>query len=125
MFIKSQGFEASPSEIQNEPAATSQGLFHQPRGWATAEATTAEPQTRGEKVAANWGLFYRRGEWSMFGRPQAPQASYTHTQSETENVEARRGLFHRAQGWFGPDKPATAEKNIRQLGRLQPAPVLA
>jgi len=90
------------------------------------ESTLAEPQTQSEKLAANWGLFYRRGEWSMFGRPQAPEASYTHTESEPETVAARRGLFHRAQGWFGSDKPATtAEKNVRQLGRLQPATVLA
>jgi len=131
VFSKPQGFEASPSESQSEPVATSRGLFHQPRGWAqfdrplAAEATTAEPQTRSEKVAANWGLFYRPGEWTMFGRPQAPEASYTHTQSETDTVAAKRGLFHRAQEWFGSDKPATAEKNIRQLGRLQPATVLA
>ena len=128
MFSKPQGFEASPSESQSDPVATSRGLFYQPRGWAgslTAEAATAEPQTRSEKIAANWGLFYRPGEWSMFGRPQAPQSSYTHPQSETETVAARRGLFHRAQGWFGSDKPATVEKNVRQFGRLQPATVLA
>jgi hypothetical protein len=128
MFSKPQCFEASPSESQSEPIATSRGLFYQPRGWAgsqTAEAAMAEPQTRSEKVAANWGLFYRPGEWTMFGRPQAPQSSYTHPQSETETVAARRGLFHRAQGWFGSDKPATAEKNVRRLGRLQPAAVLA
>ena len=131
MFSKSQGFEASSSESQSEPVATSRGLFHQPKGWGQSDrplatqATTAEPQTRGEKVAANWGMFYRPGEWSMFGRPQASEASYPHTQSDTETVAARRGLFHRAQGWFGPDKPATAEKNVRQLRRLQPATVLA
>jgi MFS family permease len=131
MVAKPLGAETSPLLSQNEPVTTSRGLFHQPRGWAQSdrplatEATTAEPQTRSEKVAANWGLFYRPGEWSMFGRPQAPQASYPHAQSETETVAAKRGLFHRAQGWFESDKPATAEKNIRQLGRLQPATVLA
>jgi len=129
MFSKPQGFEASTSENRTEPVATSRGLFHQPRGWAAgplnAEAAMAEPQTRGEKVAANWGLFYRPGEWSMFGRPQAPQSSYTHPQSEPETVAPRRGLLHRAQARFGSDKPATVEKNIRQLGRLQPATVLA
>jgi len=128
MFSKLQGFETSSSENQSEPIASNRGLFYQPRGWAvplTDEAATAEPQTRSEKVAANWGLFYRPGEWSMFGRPQAPQASYPHAQSETETVAARRGLFHRAQGWFGSDKPATVEKNVRQFGRLQPTTVLA
>jgi MFS family permease len=131
MFVKSQGFETSPFESQSEPAAASRGLFYQPRKWMQSdrplavEATTAEPQIRSEKVAANWGLFYRPGEWSMFGRPQAPEASYAHTQSETETVAAKRGLFYRAQGWFNSDKPATAEKNVRQLGRLQPATVLA
>jgi hypothetical protein len=126
MFSKSQGFKASPSEIQSEPVATSRGLFYQPKGWATAEAAIAEPQTQSEKLATNWGLFYRRGEWSRFGRPQAPEASYSHTtQSEIETVASRRGLFHRTQGQFGPDKPATTEKNIRRSGRLQPATVLA
>jgi MFS family permease len=130
MFSKSQGFESSSSENQSEPLATSRGLFYQPRGWArldmplATEVTAAEPQTRSEKVAANWGLFYRPGEWTMFGRPQAPEA-YPHAQAETETVAARRGLIHRAQGWLGSDKPATVEKNVRRLGRLQPATVLA
>jgi hypothetical protein len=128
MFSKPQGIEASPSESQSEPMTASRGLFYQPRGWMQSDAaksTFAEPQTQSEKLAANWGLFYRRGEWSMFGRPQAPEASYAHTQPGTETVAARRGLFHRAQGWFGSDKPNTAYKNVRQLGRLQPATVLA
>ncbi|MCX5994841.1 MAG: hypothetical protein NTV59_02440, partial [Chloroflexi bacterium] len=128
MVAKPLGAETPPLLSQNEPVTTSRGLFYKPRGWMQSnatESTLAEPQTQSEKLAANWGLFYRRGEWSMFGRPQAPEASYTHTQSETDTVAARRGLFHRAQGWFGSDKPATVEKNIRQLGRLQPATVLA
>jgi MFS family permease len=131
MFSSPQGFEASASEDQREPIANSRGLFYQPRGWMPSdrplatESTLAEPQTRSEKVAANWGLFYRPGEWTMFGRPQAPQSSYTHPQSETETVAPRRGLFYRAQKWLGSDKPDTAYKNVRQLGRLQPATVLA
>jgi len=128
MFSKSLGSETSLSESQSEAAANSHGLFYQPRGWMQSNATEStldEPQTRSEKLAANWGLFYRRGEWSMFGRPQAPEASYDHTQSEIETVATRPGLFHRAQGWFGSDKPDTAYKGIRQLGRLQPATVLA
>jgi len=131
MFSSPQGFEASASEDQREPIANSRGLFYQPRGWMPSdrplatESTLAEPQTRSEKVAANWGLFYRPGEWTMFGRPQAPQSSYTHPQSETETVAPRRGLFYRAQKWLGSDKPTTVENNIRQLGRLQPATVLA
>jgi hypothetical protein len=131
MFSKSHGIETSLSENESDAVANSRGLFYQPRKWMLSdrslavEATAAEPQTRSEKVAANWGLFYRRGEWSMFGRPQAPEASYAYTQPGTETVAARRGLFHRAQGWFNSDKPATAEKNVRQLGRLQPATVLA
>jgi hypothetical protein len=128
MFGKPHAIETSLSENENEAVANSRGLFYQPRGWMRShdtESTLAEPQTRSEKVAANWGLFYRPGEWSMFGRPREPEASYAHTQSETETVAARRGLFHRAQGWFSSDKTAPAEKNVRQLGRLQPATVLA
>jgi MFS family permease len=128
MFSKPQGIETSPSESQAEILANNRGLFYQPRGWMhsdAAESTLDEPQTQSEKLAANWGLFYRRGEWSMFGRPQAPEASYAHTQSGTETFAARRGLLHRAQGWFGSDKPDTAYKNVRQLRRLQPATVLA
>ncbi len=131
MFSKPQGFEASSSENQSELLAASRGLFYQPRGWAgfdrpsATEATAVEPQTRSEKVAANWGLFYRPGEWTMFGRPQAPKASNDRAQPEIETVATKRGLFHRAQGWFGSDKPATIEKTVRRLGRLQPAAVLA
>jgi len=128
MFGKLHGIETSLSENESEAAANSRGLFYQPRGWMQSDAaksTIAEPQTRSEKLAANWGLFYRRGEWSRFGRPQEPETSYAHTQSETETASARRGLFHRAQGWFSSDKPDTAYKNVRQLGRLQPATVLA
>jgi MFS family permease len=131
MVAKPLGAETSPLLSQNEPVTTSRGLFYKPAGWIGTDSSLAnesmasESQTQSEKLAANWGLFYRRGEWSMFGRPQAPEASYTHTQSETDTVAARRGLFHRAQGWLGSDKPATAEKNVRQFGRLQPATVLA
>lgn len=128
LFSKSQAIETSLSENGAEAEINNRGLFYQPRGWMqsnAAESTLAEPQTRSEKLAANWGLFYRRGEWSRFGRPQEPETSYAHTQSETETASARRGLFHRAQGWFSSDKPDTAYKNVRQLGRLQPATVLA
>ncbi len=128
MFSKHQGLEA---ENQSEPLAASRGLFYQPRGWTqfdrppATEATVAEPQTTSEKVAANWGLFYRPGEWTMFGRPQASQASNDHSQLQTETVANKRGLFHRAQEWFGSDKPVTVEKNVKRLGRVQPATVLA
>jgi MFS family permease len=128
MFSK-HSLETSPSENQSEPLATSRGLYFQPRGWAQyelgTEAATTEPQTTSEKVAANWGLFYRPGEWTMFGRPRVSEASNGYAQQETETVATKGGLFHRAQGWFGSDKPATVEKNIRRLGRLQPATVLA
>lgn len=128
LFSKPQGVETSLSENENEDVVNSRGLFYQPRGWMqsdSSESTFAEPQTRSEKLAANWGLFYRRGEWSMFGRPRESEASHTHHQSEIGTVEIKRGLLHRAQGWLGSDKPSTIGKNVRQLGRLQPATVLA
>lgn len=128
MLSKLQSIETSRTENESEAVASSRGLFYQPRGWMQSEATEsafAEPQTGGEKLAGNWGLFYRRGEWSMFGRPQAPQSSYTHAQSEIETLVARRGLLHRAPARSVPDKPAAAEKNVRRSGRLQPATVLA
>jgi len=128
MFSKPQGIETSLSENESEAMANNRGLFYQPKARMQSDATEstlAEQQTQSEKLAANWGLFYRRGEWSRFGRPQEPEASYVHHQSEIETGESRRGLFHRAQGWFGSNKPATAEKNVRQLGRLQPVTVLA
>lgn len=119
---------AKPSKSQSEAATNTRGLYYQPRGWMPSdvtESTPTESQTQSEKVAANWGLFYRRGEWSMFGRPQTPEASYTSTQPGIETAASRRGLFHRAQGLFSSDKPASTEKNATKLGRLQPAPVLA
>ena len=128
LFSKPQGVETSLSENENEDVVNSRGLFYQPRGWMqsdSSESTFAEPQTRSEKLAANWGLFYRRGEWSMFGRPREPEVSHTHHQSEIGTVEIKRGLLHRAQGWLGSDKPSTIGKNVRQLGRLQPATVSA
>ena len=128
LFSKPQGVETSLSENENEDVVNSRGLFYPPRGWMqsdSSESTFAEPQTRSEKLAANWGLFYRRGEWSMFGRPRESEASHTHHQSEIGTVEIKRGLLHRAQGWLGSDKPSTIGKNVRQLGRLQPATVLA
>jgi MFS family permease len=129
-FSKLQGIETSLSKDDNEAIANSRGLFYQPRGWMPSdrplavEANLAEPQTQSEKLAANWGLFYRRGEWSRFGRPQAQESSHLHIESKTENVAATRGLLHRAQGWLSSDKPAAADKNIKRLGRLQPAKVL-
>ena len=127
MFSKSHDSEILLSESKAE--INNRGLFYQPRFWTQSNASEsifAEPQTRSEKLAANWGLFYRQGEWSMFGRPQKLQ-TLCETQSETETGVARRGLLHRdrAQELFNSDKPHTIENNARKSGRLQPAIVLA
>jgi len=128
MFSKPHELEASTSENQSE-LATGRGLFYQPRARfdspLATEATAAEPESLSEKMAANWGLFYRPGEWTMFGRPRAREVSNRPAQLEIETVADKRGLFHRAQGRFSSDKPATVEKNVRRLGRLQTASVLA
>ena len=135
--------------LSNDSANTGRGLYYRPRQWdmfskpLMSEASTLEYRKRpvsestdyeashtniedkGEALAANWGLFYRPGEWTRFGRPQTHQSSFTQAGNEDDAIDCKQGLFHRARGWFKFNNQTNNEDRIILRRQLQPAPVLA
>ncbi|MBM3156724.1 MAG: MFS transporter [Chloroflexi bacterium] len=136
--------------LYNDSAETGRGLYYRPRQWhmfskpLMSEVSTlelrrspisesidydvshAQVQDKGEALAANWGLFYRPGEWTRFGRPQDHRQSYfTPTQNCEDIGDCKQGMFHRAKGWFKSNNLATNEESPILRRQFQPAPVLA
>lgn len=135
--------------LSNDFVTTGRGLYYRPRQWdmfskpLTSEASNveyrrhpvsasinydvshAQVQDKGEALAANWGLFYRPGEWTRFGRPQERQPSLTQARNDDDSVDCRQGLFHRARGWFKFNNLTTNEDRPILRRQFQPVPVLA
>ncbi|OGN99982.1 MAG: hypothetical protein A2Y59_03090 [Chloroflexi bacterium RBG_13_52_14] len=131
MFGKPLTSEASTVEYRRRPVNIERGLFkhkHSPVSYSESidyDASPSQIQDKGEALAANWGLFYRPGEWTRFGRPQEHQSSFTPAQNYDDSVDCKQGLFHRARGWFKCSNQTTNEDRPILRRQFQPAPVLA
>ncbi len=118
--------EAFISGYRKRPVNIERGLFNRRASsqWIDYSVSSDHTEDKGETLAANWGLFYRPGEWTRFGRPQQRQHSFS-TFHKDDGADYRQSFFHKTRGWFKSGSQNTNEERIIPRRHFQPVPVLA
>jgi MFS family permease len=127
MFGQPCLLETFSSRYRRQPINVERGLFNRKASyhWANYSVRSHDlAEDKGEALAANWGLFYRPGEWTRFGRPPERQPSFSPLQKD-DNLGYRQGFFYKAKGGFKSSNQNTNEGTIILRRQFQPVPVLA